>query len=75
MTVEKPRYFTWTRLFTGKPVVRAYVRDRVTGAVVVACEHEHRSRWRDGVYFNAGFYAERCAEKLLRRFLKAKAVK
>jgi hypothetical protein len=54
------------RLLTGKYVSRGYVMDRDTGKVVWACEHEHKSRLRMGGK-NSNYYAQRCAEKQLRR--------
>lgn len=58
--MSRPRYFAWTRVFTGKPVSRAYVMDRLTGKVVVGCPHRHRQHQ----------YALQCADKLLAKFLK-----
>ena len=56
----RPRYFAWTRQFTGSCVHRAYVRDRVSGNVLQRCSHQHRRE----------IYATRCAEKMLRSFLR-----
>lgn len=70
-----PRYFAWPRVWTGKAVARAHVRDRVTGKVVASCPHQHRSR-RFGydqngrVYRSCESYARRCDEKLLRDYLR-----
>lgn len=66
------RYFAHVRVFTGKPVSRAYVRDRETGTVVAACPHRHASRRKGGRVVVLGVtLAERCAKKLLRAFLCA----
>jgi hypothetical protein len=48
---------------------RAYVRDTQTGKVVIACDHEHRSRLRAAGGKNGEFYAMKCARRMLRRLL------
>ena len=59
---QQKRYFAWTRVFTGIPVSRGYVRDRQTGKIIMACSHKHRTEPA----------AMKCAEKLLRAYLPAK---
>jgi hypothetical protein len=51
------KLFATTRMFTGRPTSRAYVYDRETGKVVVACPHRHRKHKT----------ALRCSERLLRQ--------
>lgn len=66
--------FATFRQFTGQAWrFRAYVRDSVTGQVVAACDHKHRSRFTgprgaDGQRTgkNGGYYAQLCADKMLR---------
>jgi len=63
------RFFAWVRVFTGKPVARAYVRDRLTGAVVAGCPHRHHAIGRGLKYRSATSFAQRCADKMLRKHL------
>lgn len=70
------RYVAWHRVWTGKAnVARAHVLDTQTGKIVASCPHEHRSRrfgWTaDGrKRISCAAYAQRCADKLLKRFLR-----
>ena len=61
------------RQFTGDPVYRGYIRDTVTGTLVWGCPHRHKTirtaKW-DGngrVVRQGGVFAQRCAERELRR--------
>lgn len=47
----------------------AYVMDRATGRPICTCPHRHVSRLRRGGK-NGEFYAMRCAEKMLRRWIR-----
>ena len=56
------RLYATHRVFTGRPVSRGYVMDRLTGQVVWACPHRHRYRHARR--------AQECAEKQLRRMMR-----
>jgi hypothetical protein len=63
------RLFATTRQVTGDPLRHyAYVMDRMTGRPVCTCTHEHRSRLHRGGK-NGAFYAQQCADKMLRRMV------
>lgn len=68
------RYYPTYRQFTGTPYLyRAYVMDRSTGSVAVACPHRHRTRRTNRynaegrIVINGSIPAEKCAARLLRR--------
>ena len=61
------------RQFTGNTVYRGYIRDTVTGMVVWACPHRHRTLRsqkydQNGcVVRQGGVFAQQCAERELHR--------
>lgn len=74
------RYYATHRIATGDPYGEGIVMDRTTGRAVCVCKHRHRSRrygkrGADGQrrYVNAGVFAQRCAEKMLGRILRARS--
>ena len=74
------RYYATHRIATGDPYGEGIVMDRETGIAVAVCPHRHRSRrygkiLADGQRrrVNAGTFAQRCAEKMLQRFLRARS--
>lgn len=74
----RARYVKYVRLSTGDHVAVAHVIDRETGGVVASCGHRHKATRHPGQYDASGAIrytsgtskAEKCGDKLLRRFLK-----
>ena len=54
------------RIFTGRAVARGYLLDSITGKIIWSCPHFHKSLIHLGGK-NAGTFAQRCAEKELRK--------
>jgi hypothetical protein len=76
MSGSRPRYFATCRQLTGAAYIyHAFVVDRMTGKVVVACAHRHGARRSHnpatGVTKNQGGpAAQACAERMLRGWLR-----
>ncbi len=61
---ERARFYAWTRITSGlHPSHHAYVKDRVTGRVVMSCPHKHRGESR----------AVTCSERMLSEIQAATA--
>lgn len=58
-----------TRLFTGRHIVRGYLKECFSHRVVWTCPHAHVSRIHRGGK-NGNHYAKKCAEAELRRRLR-----
>jgi hypothetical protein len=58
---------------TGDVFSRAYlVEDH---KVIRGCKHKHRQQTTGGQYRNSGYFAQRCADKMLRAELRARAAR
>lgn len=62
--------FATTRQLTGTPLIfHAYVYSGVTGKVVQSCRHRHSRRAGK----SGGYYADRCAKRMLAALVRKEA--
>ena len=66
------RFVPVVRPLGGLPYIyHGYVFDRKTAKMVASCSHRHtRRRQPHGFYTSGSVFAERCARRLLREFLR-----